>query len=758
MESSNFEIRIFANIGGFDEIKFGNTDTLSARVVSKGILDSERGTFPVGTFAVFYDERVYALVSLVGAPTEAGFRDDKAYISVAVRKGYRLKAAKQVLNMLYEEFYKLASSYKDNVANALFNKRTELYQIVSENLERDEDQPLYPIASGRAVASYQHEEELNDLLDNPIRRELENLRALYILSLEEAHAKWSELKEKGFVAINNLTYPYQRTYQLRYPDGTEETINGLDQKVNRTCVKSYCAPLTFEGRLIDHVEDWKISLNAEKTMYTIGRTFEPEQKTYVIVATDKQGNPYPGLTYTATIGTVVNDTLILMGEDMAKRPNLTLHNRPDLKIVAQEIIEKESLQIKVEIARVNLYDVSMLWDIVESTVGYKQDISISLVDCRTNKEVVKFSKNKKKLSVYRDLPYNQAFYKVGRTKKYEECMVFLNPDGTAGAYNPQPIEQNRVPVVVGEQDEESQKLKVTFKIEDVRLCQKLTAGKKTVFLEWGKNGEIGKVEPITQSSYTIELPPAYYVFTLQTKGYKKCVIKKNYPNGDAPQGGNEDVIPVTFEKPFYKKYACLEAVFLVTLLVGFSLGFLVGEKQVKKVSMPDNVKKLIAEHKALEEDYKRLKNEKNNLARENDSLKGQLQNADDSVGGNSSDDSERKALITKLKGIEFTQNDIEMLKAWNPDEDEKKLIKSCQACFRLLLASPQEKANVKGQVEKRAGWFYNNLYVQITFTEHERAMKKIITTYNLAYTTENKQDFRSIKEALDMYKKKTEDE
>ena len=752
MESSNFEIRIFANIGGFDEIKFGNTDTLSARVVSKGILDSERGTFPVGTFAVFYDERVYALVSLVGAPTEAGFRDDKAYISVAVRKGYRLKAAKQVLNMLYEEFYKLASSYKDNVANALFNKRTELYQIVSENLERDEDQPLYPIASGRAVASYQYEEELNDLLDNPIRRELENLRALYILSLEEAHAKWSELKEKGFVAINNLTYPYTRTYQLRYPDGTEETINGLDQKVNRTCVKSYCAPLTFEGRLIDHVEDWKISLNAEKTMYTIGRTFEPEQKTYVIVATDKQGNLYPGLTYTATIGTVVNDTLILMGEDMAKRPNLTLHNRPDLKIVAQEIIEKEPLWIKLEITTVNLYDVSTLWDIVESTVGYKQDISISLVDRRTNKEVVKFSKNKKKLSVYRDLPYNQAFYKVGRTKKYEECMVFLNPDGTAGAYNPQPIEQNRVPVVVGEQDEESQKLKVTFKIEDVRLCQKLTAGKKTVFLVWKKNGEIGKVEPITQSPYTIELPPVYYVFTLQTKGYKKCVIKKDYLNGDAPQGGNEDVIPVTFEKPFYKKYACLEAVFLVILLVGFSLGFLVGEKQVKKVSMSDNVEN-IAEYKELKENYEQLKKEKNELVEENKRLEKQLLIDDDSDGGDSSGDSERKALKTKLEGIKFTQNDINKLEDWNPNEEEKKLIKSCQACFRLLSAPLQEKKYVKGQVEKMDGWYYTALYEQITCTEHKKAMKEIIINYNPAYTTVNKQDFRSIKDALDMYKK-----
>lgn len=750
MENRNFEIRIFANIGGFNEIKFGNTDTLSTRVVNKGILDGERGTFPIGTFAVFYDERVYAVVSLVGAPTEAGFRDDKTYISVAISKGYRLKAAKHVLNMLYEGFYKLASSYKDNVANALSNIKAELYQIVSENLERDEDQPLYPVSSIQAVVSYKNEEELNDLLDNPIRKELENLRALYILPLEEANAKWQELKDKDFIAIKNLSHPYQRTYQLRYPDGTEEAINGLNQEVNRTCVKLYCAPLTFEGRLIDHMEDWKISLNAEKTVYTIGRAFEPEQKTYVIVATDKQGNPYLGLTYTATVGTVVNDTLILIGEDMAKRPNLMLQNRPDLKIVAQEIIEKEPLRIKVEIAQVNLYDVTMLWETVESIVGYKQEISISLVDFQTGKEVYKFSK--RKLSVYRDLPYNQASYKVGRTKKYEECMVSLNSDGTAEAYKPQPIEQNYF------EGKEPRKLKVTFKIENVRLCQKLTTGEKTVYLELKKIGEIGKMEPITQSSFSIELPPAYYVFTLQTKGYKKCIIKKNYLNGDAPQGGNEDVIPVTFEKPFYKKYACLGAVFLGGLLVSFFLGFLVGKNQVKEVDMSSNVKEFIdiEEHKELKENYERLKDERDVLAKENEELKAKLPNNPGS--DDDEQDPERKALITKLKGIEFTQNDIKNLKNMGDlTGGEKKLISSCEACFKLLLARPKEdKPKVKKQIESKEGGFLKNLYNQITSPEHKEAMRKIIMDNNNVYLTIHKtkagKDFSSIQEALNTYK------
>lgn len=766
MESSNFEIRIFANIAGIDEIKFGNTNTLSARVVSKDVLDSKRGMFQTGTFVVFYSESVYVLVKLLEAPAEARYRDSMAYVCVAVRRGYQLKEAKWVMDELDKKFFELASYNKENVASALSKNKDELYQIVSGHIKADADQPVYPVFGTQAIVSYKNEEELKDLLDYPIRKQFTGLYALYILSQDEAAAKWSWLKD-AFRPITDVGYPYQRTYLLRYPDGTEETINGLDQKVNRTCVKLYCAPLAFKGRLIDHMEDWQISLNAEKTVYTIGRVFEPEQKTYVIVAHDEQGNLYPGLTYTATVGTVVNDKLTLNGEDIDKDPALKLQDRPDLKIVTKEI-EKESLQIKVKIAPVNLYNVSTLWEIVENTVGHKQDISISLVDLQTRKEVCKFSK--RKLAVHQDLPYNQAAYKVGRTKKYEECMVFLNSDGTAGAYKPQPVEQNGVPAVLGRQDEDSKKLKVTFKMENVRLCQKLTTREKTVYLELKKIGEIGKMEPITQSSFSIELPPANYVFTLQTKGYKKCIIKKNYLNGDAPQGGNEDVIPVTFEKPFYKKYACRGVVFLGILLVGFSLGFWVGKSQVKEViDTPDNVKEFIAEHKELKENNKRLRKDSVYLAKENEELKALLQN-EGNLGSKDNKvketkDQKRNDLITKLNGIEFTQPDIKMLESMSPNENEKKLIESCDACLKLLNA-PLKTKKIKGkkilgkdcveeQIMKKDGYMFN-LYRQITISSHKKAMDKILTgEYARAYKTVNRQNFTTITDALNEYKKQS---
>ena len=97
METYNFELRIFANLAGFAEIKFGNSDTLSAKVLNKGVLDGKRGMFKAGTFVIFYDEAVYVLVKLVDA-LGAGYRDSGAYVCVAVRRGYRLNNAKQVMD------------------------------------------------------------------------------------------------------------------------------------------------------------------------------------------------------------------------------------------------------------------------------------------------------------------------------------------------------------------------------------------------------------------------------------------------------------------------------------------------------------------------------------------------------------------------------------------------------------------------------------------------------------------------------------
>lgn len=720
METYNFELRIFANIAGFEEIRFGNPDTLSAGLVNNDVLDSKRGMFPTGTFVVFYDEAVYAIVKLVEAPAEAKYRDSRAYICVAVRRGYRLNNAKQVLDKLDEEFYKQASLSKEDVANALSKGKAELNRLVNDCIEADSDQPVYPVSANQAVVSYQSDEELEDILDHPIRKELANFRALYILSQEVAAAKWPVLKDSGFSPISGLDHPYRRTYLLCYPNGEEDTITGLEQEVKRVCTRSHCAPLTFEGKLKDHVEDWKITLNAEKTVYTIGREFEPERKIYTVVAEDERGNAYAGLTYVASVGTFKEGTLVLTGKEIEQRPNLALQNRPDLKIVAQEVVE-DALQIVVKIAMKNQYNVTTLWEIVENMVGHKQDFSITLVNTQTGKEVSKFSK--KKLSVYSDLPYDQAAYKVGKTKKYQECMVFLKSDGTIVEYNP--LENDMSPEDLGKSGKNT--LKVTVRIENKRLQQELDSEKKKVQLYLKYRALYGEEKEdsisITQSPYSFEVPSNVSLeLMLKAKGYKKCMIKKDYIYKDKPKEGNEDVIDVTFKKFPYKKIAVL----VVCLLVGFALGFWIEKIQVKDVDGKQYVE--FAEYKELKVENDSLKLAIGKLFEENKDLKTRLldlEPAKDLNEGGASIDQQRNELIKKLKGTKFTRDDINTFTSKYPNQ-EKDLIKDCEACLYLLFnINRDKKAKASEQIKKNIPGAYLSKYNEIKNSVHKDAINKI---------------------------------
>ena len=628
--------------------------------------------------------------------------------------------------------------------------------MVNVNIERDDDQPVYPVlARQQAIVSYGKQEELKDLLDHPFREQFAELRALYILSQEEAGEKWPGLKG-SFKAIIDLSYPYQRTYRLYYPDGQEETITGLDQEVKRVCVKLHCAPLTFEGKLKDHMEDWKITLNKEKTVYTIGREFEPVRKIYTVKAEDEQGNDYAGLTFKASVGTFKEGTLVLTGEEIDQRPNLALQNRPDLKIVAQEVVE-DALQIVVKIGKKNQYDVTTLWGIVENTVGHKQDFTIALVNTQTGEEVSKFSK--KELSVYCDLPYDQAAYKVGKTKKYQEYMVFLKSDGTFLEYKP--LENESVMLPIDPKISGKKMLKVTVRIENSRLRQELDEGKKTVwmYLKYRDSSYVEKEDNIfiNKSSYSFEIPSDVLIwFTLQAKGYKKCTFEKDYIT---PKEGNEDVIPVTFKKFPYKKIVVLVLIPVACLLVGFVFGSLIGKKQVQ-VKDVDGKQYVKSGYQKLKEENDGLKQANDKLSEENENLKRLLNPEpakDPNEGGGPSDviDQQRNELINKLEGIKFTRTDVENFKQLYPDEKKSDLIKDCEACLYLLFnINRDKKVKASEQIEKNIPGTYLDKYNEIKNSDHKDAIYKIfLGDYRRASGTIaiNADVCKSIEDVLNLY-------
>lgn len=358
--------------------------------------------------------------------------------------------------------------------------------------------------------------------------------------------------------------------------------------------------------------------------------------------------------------------------------------------------------------------------------------------------------------------------------KYED-----NPD--IHKETPSALESEAKPEVVLEKTEKTEEikplssnneeafsmLKVTFNIENARLCQELAESTNKVYLEWKWQDEATFEEKktfagvdITQPSYTIVLPAnRMYTFTLQAKGYRKYTIQRNYICADKLKDGDEDVISVIFKRFPYKKLVLLMSVLLVVLSTVFSIGILIGKKQGRQDVFFGEYTKLKRDYIKLEKENKRLK-----LEKEKENVQESSRISVESVFVKKKALSEeklkqsmtlghREVLVKKLQGINFTSKDIQELKNVNPDTQEKRLIRSCEASFRLLNVTMKEKRRARKEILEMDGFMYY-LYRNLTVPEHKKAMDEIIFgRYARAYEVTAVLTFKSIQDAMDRYEK-----
>ena len=213
---------------------------------------------------------------------------------------------------------------------------------------------------------------------------------------------------------------------------------------------------------------------------------------------------------------------------------------------------------------------------------------------------------------------------------------------------------------------------------------------------------------IPRSPYTIDdLPLEWFTFVLKTKGYEPLVIDRDYMDRGQSIGGEEDLISVTFKgenakRIFFWGYWSVCFPFWDSLLPLCSAG------------MQDRMKA------------------KSRFRRKS---KGKLG---------------REVLTARLHGKTFMMGDVEQLKNMNPTEEEQDLIKSCEACFRLLNMSLREKDEADKQILVEIGFIYQ-IYKDLTV--HKAMMDEIILgKYRMAYRCVNRQDFTTIQEVMDVYR------
>nr|MDE7421526.1 hypothetical protein [Muribaculaceae bacterium] len=313
----NYEIRIFANPAGYQEIKLkppGSYILYTDDVVKKRNFDGERGAFPNGTFSIFYTPNAYVIAYHFSLPGDTGFRESEAQVAVAIKRGYRLLNPYETFEKLANFFRDIILEFKDTYKNQIFNKTETFYNIVSPNVIPDDQQFNINTSSSiinRGILAFDNSEERDSILSDPFRLEFKGIGVLFVMSREEAK-KLSKLS--GYKLFPNFDFSAAKSYTLVYPDGVKKQFHDINEELPLYQMKRpYEKELIFEGNISDNFSKWKINISDDKTEYRIGLIPEKEIKNIKIDVTDKRGNRITDEIIRPEVGTYSNGIWTLHG-------------------------------------------------------------------------------------------------------------------------------------------------------------------------------------------------------------------------------------------------------------------------------------------------------------------------------------------------------------------------------------------------------------------------------------------------------------
>ena len=417
-----FEIKIFANPSGFQELKLNNSDNLFTKeIVEKRNFDGDYGTFKDGTFSVLFTPKAFIIDYIFNVVADAGFRDPQTHIAIAIERGYILKDAYQVFTNLRKEFNLIAAEYKVNIARSLYNKSETLNKIVEDNIEFAPDQ--FRISTSeidvtkRALASYETEEQLNSLLEEPNRPKFRSYSLVYFLKkidASELYKKESIKKYYSGIVMDDSDFNFHASYEVIFPDNHSITITSKSELIDYTCSKMYYKSERFYGTLNEHMQDWEVSQSEDRTKFIIGKKLIPETKELQIACYDTQNNLIAtpkSLEFSLGKFSAQRSILLLIGEDIDK--SFVCSSTDDR--IKPEYIGRKGDVIAFKIIRHFFYDISAVFRYAYNTT--EEEIEEIKIYQKNNRKPL-FSLTKPKTSFYAELTPDKLEYEIPETKKY----------------------------------------------------------------------------------------------------------------------------------------------------------------------------------------------------------------------------------------------------------------------------------------------------------------------------------------------------
>lgn len=742
----NVEIRIFANPAGFVELRLNSPATymlFQDAVVEKRNFDGQRGELPNGTFSVYYTKDAYVIAYHFLLPSDAQFRDQEAHIAVAIRRGFKLLEPTITFQELASELAKIAVEFKSSAANKIFYNTEKFYNIVNKRIVEDPLQfnfnTTYSVAK-RAILAVKSAQERDIVLSDPFRKDFKDINILFIINYEDG-AKVGQLISSGYRTIPNLGFQDSRIFTLVYPDGHRVEFTDFNQELPvHTINRPYENPLTFVGSLGANWDKWKVSVSEDKTEYKIGLLPEKERKTFKVIAFDQKGHELEPSLISVSFGQFRDGQWTLEGEEIAQ---IKRRNVKDIFSVAGYTINSTLKEIDESTLCFNAcklysYDLSELFKFLNESAC--QD-AVTIHSKSTGKF---WTINKVRFPW--DIPYSEVYVHVPETATTEETNLDIDSLGRISLSALKKKKTGEIKVLFDSHlpNELKKKLSHNEKVGSIVYQYNVPRTKRL------------KTEECIISTYPIVIPglPLLPIhLEIEIEGYKKFqeeVNLKNNPN-------KEVVCPLSPTPANRLKCYCMKHLptFIVGVILGIFLGFWIANTWNRffppnSDNISNRIEQLRQDSVYQQEEIERLTSTIRDLLEQPQeaSMVGKVDESSTSAPPDTNVDisnltSEQESLIKKLKGVDFTMDDVQKALESLAGKGYDNLIADANACLKILNLDKTGKKELL--TPKSAS--YNLHYKKLGW--HKSSMNEIIKSEPYQTTTESFNSINEMKKYID---------
>lgn len=724
---TSFEIKIFANPTGYDELKLNSKSELfTDELITRRSFDSDGDSFPDGAFSVFYTSEIYIITYHFDVVTEAGFRAPRVHFAVAIRRGFKMENPVDVFNELKIEFNKFAAVQRATGIRGIYTKTTDFEAIIVPHIKRDPDQLCINSETSndltRSVVAYKTTEQLECLLEEPMRQKFKfktGMGILMILEYQAANQVWPKIKDKySSISLDAAEYKFTCKYELVFPDKHIKTIKSRNEEIDYVCEKSFYKPYYFKGNLLEHFTEWKITQSADRTQFIIGLSLESEVKVWKLqfVNSDDGSMLAKPIPLKTSLGVIEGNTLILKGDEIGNINDLLLTSvNPQWMVMDRLSFIDEEIQVLIK--QRMLYNLAPIFQYITEKYNFSPVITLYSKN-NSKKPLDKFDQDN--LRKYVDLPYNEAFILIAESEKFKANQLPFNQNG---GFLPFILEKKAISTL-------------NFEIVNEKVKRRMSEGKMLI-CHYDVNKEHYDKALTLDDCKISELPEGTTIkYCLEFPGYK--VNKGKVEISKIPK-----TVSVHFQSASLTiAYRIFKAVWLYIfmLVLGVYLGFSSANTNFNPVAWKKNrsitndslsqardtigfLRDTIA---GLKENIKDITDEKHKL----DTLYQNL------AKGLEREKIEKNNLEKTLKTCTYKKEDIDALKKI---DSENKIARDAEICLNVINTKGDKKKELEKYINRREfGTFYKGVLKKINNNEN----------WKKAYLSCRRHDFKTIQEAL----------